>query len=46
MKNLDLQEIERAKEAALEVLLHNAHGPFWVCLALQVGVTLNLIPAI
>ena len=28
MKNLDLQEIERAKEAALEVLLHNAHGPF------------------
>jgi hypothetical protein len=22
------QEIERAKEAALEVLLHNAHGPF------------------
>ena len=28
MKNLDLQKIERAKEAALEVLLHNAHGPF------------------
>jgi hypothetical protein len=28
MKQIDLQEIERAKEVALEVLLHNAHGPF------------------
>ncbi len=28
MKKTDLQEIERAKEVALEVLLHNAHGPF------------------
>lgn len=28
MKQTDLQLIERAKEAALEVLLHNAHGPF------------------
>jgi hypothetical protein len=28
MKTTDLQEIERAKEVALEVLLHNAHGPF------------------
>lgn len=28
MKEIDLQEIERAKEVALEVLLHNAHGPF------------------
>ena len=28
MKATDLQGIEQAKEAALEVLLHNAHGPF------------------
>jgi hypothetical protein len=28
MKNIDWQEIEAAKKAALEVLLHNAHGPF------------------
>ena len=28
MKQTDLQEIEEAKKAALEVLLHNAHGPF------------------
>lgn len=28
MKPIDLQEIENAKKAALEVLLHNAHGPF------------------
>ena len=28
MKKTDLQEIERAKEVALEVLIHNAHGPF------------------
>jgi len=28
MKQTDLQLIERAKEVALEVLLHNAHGPF------------------
>jgi hypothetical protein len=28
MKTTDLQLIERAKEVALEVLLHNAHGPF------------------
>lgn len=28
MKNSDNQEIEKAKAAALEVLLHNAHGPF------------------
>ncbi|MEI6754841.1 MAG: glycoside hydrolase 100 family protein [Paludibacter sp.] len=28
MKKTDLHEIERAKEVALEVLLHNAHGPF------------------
>ena len=28
MKTTDLQEIERAKEVALEVLIHNAHGPF------------------
>jgi len=28
MKIADLQEIEDAKKAALEVLLHNAHGPF------------------
>ncbi|MDR3653707.1 MAG: glycoside hydrolase 100 family protein [Paludibacter sp.] len=28
MKTTDLQEIEEAKKAALEVLLHNAHGPF------------------
>jgi hypothetical protein len=28
MKSIDLQEIEDAKKAALEVLLHNAHGPF------------------
>lgn len=28
MKPFDLQEIENAKKAALEVLLHNAHGPF------------------
>jgi hypothetical protein len=28
MKSTDLQLIERAKEVALEVLLHNAHGPF------------------
>jgi len=28
MKTEDKQEIEEAKKAALEVLLHNAHGPF------------------
>jgi hypothetical protein len=28
MKTSDLREIEEAKEAAIEVLLHNAHGPF------------------
>jgi hypothetical protein len=28
MKTEDKQEIEKAKKAALEVLLHNAHGPF------------------
>jgi hypothetical protein len=28
VKNNDIQEIETAKAAALEVLLHNAHGPF------------------
>lgn len=28
MKTSDQQEIEEAKKAALEVLLHNAHGPF------------------
>lgn len=28
MKKTDLLEIERAKKVALEVLLHNAHGPF------------------
>lgn len=28
MKTTDLQLIGQAKEAALEVLLHNAHGPF------------------
>jgi hypothetical protein len=28
MKTADRQEIEKAKKAAIEVLLHNAHGPF------------------
>src|SRR5512141_1949798 len=28
MKTSELQEIEEAKKAAMEVLLHNAHGPF------------------
>jgi hypothetical protein len=28
MQNTDWQEIECAKKAALEVLLHNSHGPF------------------
>jgi len=28
MKPTDLQEIEEAKKAATEVLLHNSHGPF------------------
>ena len=28
MTTINLQEIEAAKKAALEVLLHNAHGPF------------------
>lgn len=28
MQTTDLQLIEKAKKAALEVLLHNAHGPF------------------
>jgi hypothetical protein len=28
MKKADIQLIERAKQVALEVLLHNAHGPF------------------
>jgi len=28
MNTLDSKEIEEAKKAALEVLLHNAHGPF------------------
>jgi len=28
MKNQDWQEIDAAKEEALKVLLHNAHGPF------------------
>jgi len=28
MKQVELQEIQEAKKAALEVLLHNAHGPF------------------
>jgi len=29
MKQTDLNEIENAKEAALKVLLHNAHGPYF-----------------
>ena len=29
MKQTDLNEIEKAKEAALKVLLHNAHGPYF-----------------
>src|ERR1035437_690735 len=28
MQTINWQEIEEAKKAALEVLLHNAHGPF------------------
>src|ERR1035437_2673426 len=28
MKSINWQEIEEAKKAAIEVLLHNAHGPF------------------
>lgn len=28
MHTINLQEIEKAKKVALEVLLHNAHGPF------------------
>ena len=28
MQTADIKEIEEAKKAALEVLLHNAHGPF------------------
>jgi len=28
MKNRDQEEIEEAKKAAVEVLLHNAHGPY------------------
>lgn len=28
MQNIDWKEIEEAKKAAVEVLLHNAHGPF------------------
>jgi len=28
MQTLHWQEIERAKKAAIEVLLHNAHGPY------------------
>lgn len=28
MQRIDRQEVEAAKKAALEVLLHNAHGPF------------------
>ena len=28
MKSINWQEIEKAKKAAIEVLLHNAHGPF------------------
>ena len=28
MQTIHLQEIEDAKKAALEVLLHNAHGPY------------------
>jgi hypothetical protein len=28
MKTANWQEIEEAKKAALEVLLHNAHGPY------------------
>ena len=28
MRSVDKQEIEEAKKAALQVLLHNAHGPF------------------
>jgi hypothetical protein len=28
MQNSNLKEIEEAKKAAMEVLLHNAHGPF------------------
>lgn len=28
MQNIDWHEIEEAKKAAVEVLLHNAHGPF------------------
>jgi hypothetical protein len=28
MQTANWQEIEEAKKAALEVLLHNAHGPF------------------
>ena len=28
MQKIDWQEIEKAKQAAISVLLHNAHGPF------------------
>jgi hypothetical protein len=28
MQTNNFKEIEQAKQAALEVLLHNAHGPF------------------
>ena len=28
MQTANWQEIEEAKKAALEVLLHNAHGPY------------------
>jgi hypothetical protein len=28
MNTENLNEIEKAKKAALEVLLHNSHGPF------------------
>jgi hypothetical protein len=30
METANWQEIEEAKKAALEVLLHNAHGPYLI----------------
>lgn len=46
MKQVEFQEIEEAKKAALEVLLHNAHRPLWDFQGHPVGDSLNLIQGI
>ena len=46
MKTIDWKEIEKAKKAALEVLIHNSHGPYHGFRGLLVGDIRSLIQEI